>query len=160
MSGAGDILAASRRLHHVGVVVPDMDAALAYMAVFGHEEDYRGQVPEFECWCLFLKAPEGGPAVELVVPTGGSLARFNRGAGGLHHYAFVTPDLRALARAFAAEGASMLHPEPVKGAGNFLCNFLSPVATRGVLVEYVEPLAPSGAAMHLAPSGAATYPAP
>lgn len=139
---ATGILAASQRLHHVGIIQPDMEAAEAYMVVFGHEEDYRGYVPEFECWCLFLKAPAGGPSVELVVPTGGSLARFNRGAGGLHHYAFATPDIRALAAAFAVRDAAMLHPAPVKGAGNFLCNFLSPVATRGVLVEYVELLEP------------------
>lgn len=115
-----------------------MAAAEAYMEVFGHREAYRGEVPEFECWCLFLDPPPGQPAVELVVPTGGSLARFNRGAGGLHHYAIETPDLRALQAGFEARGMSMLRPEPVKGAGPFLCNFLSPVATRGVLVEYVQ----------------------
>ena len=126
------------RLHHVGIVQPDMQAAQDYMTVFGHIEDYRGFVPEFECWCLFCVTPSGQAAVEIVVPTGGSLARFNRGAGGLHHYAFETPDIRALQREFATRDMAMLHPEPVKGAGNFLCNFLSPVATRGVLVEYVE----------------------
>ncbi len=115
-----------------------MEAAKAYMEVFGHTEDYRGYVPEFECWCLFCSAPDGGPAIELVVPTGGSLARFNRGAGGLHHYGFQTRDIRALQRAFAEREVTMLQPEPVRGAGNFLCNFLSPVATRGVLVEYVQ----------------------
>jgi len=122
-------------------VVPDFAAAETYMALFGHVEDYRGEVPEFECWCLFMKAVPGAPAVELVVPTGGSLARFNRGAGGLHHYALTTGDIRALQADLAARDIPMLRPEPVKGAGNFLCNFVSPVATRGVLVEYVQPLA-------------------
>lgn len=135
---AGALIAASTTLHHVGIVQPDLEAAESYMAVFGHVEDYRGYVPEFECWCIFCVAPAGGPAVELVVPTGGSLARFNRGAGGLHHYAFLTPDIRALQRAFAERDARMLHAEPVKGAGSFLCNFLNPVATRGVLVEYIQ----------------------
>ena len=111
------------------------------MALFGHEEDYRGYVPEFECWCLFLRpdAP-GAAAVELVVPTGGPLARFNKGAGGLHHYALETDDIRALQAELAARDIQMLRPEPVKGAGDFLCNFVSPIATRGVLIEYVQPL--------------------
>jgi hypothetical protein len=26
----------------------------------------------------------------------------------------------------------------VKGAGNFLCNFLSPVYTRGITIEFVQ----------------------
>jgi methylmalonyl-CoA/ethylmalonyl-CoA epimerase len=126
------------KLHHVGVIQPDMDSAQFFMNVFGHVEDYRGFVPEFECWCIFCQALPGQPPIELVVPTGGSLARFNRGAGGLHHYALETPDIRTLQTEFARRDMAMLLPDPVKGAGPFLCNFLSPMATRGVLVEYVQ----------------------
>ena len=130
------------RLHHVGVIQPDFDSAADYMALFGHEEDYRGFVEPFSCWCVFLKAPPGQPAVELVIPEGGPLAKFNKGAGGLHHYAFETEDIRALQVGLAAKGVRMLEPEPVKGAGNFLCNFLHPVSTRGLIVEYVQLLPP------------------
>jgi len=136
-----DIIKTSTRLHHVGVIQPDMAAAEAYMNVFGHAEDYRGYVEPFRCWCIFLKtAAPGAAAVELVIPDGGPLAKFNKGAGGLHHYAFATADIRALQAAFAARDMPMLEAEPVKGAGDFLCNFLHPIATRGVIVEYVQPL--------------------
>lgn len=128
------------KLHHVGVIQPDMEAAEVYMELFNHTEDYRGFVESFQCWCIFLKAPPGEAAVELVVPEGGPLAKFNRGAGGLHHYAFETSDIRALATELAQKDVRMLEPEPVKGAGNFLCNFVHPVSTRGVIVEYVQPL--------------------
>jgi methylmalonyl-CoA/ethylmalonyl-CoA epimerase len=141
------VLAQQPKLHHVGLVQADWEVAQEYMAVFGHEEDYRGYVSEFECWCLFCKAPPGQPAVELVIPTGGSLARFNKGAGGLHHYALETADIRGLQRELAERDIAMLHPEPVKGAGDFLCNFINPIATRGVLVEYVELLTDS-ASLH------------
>jgi catechol 2,3-dioxygenase-like lactoylglutathione lyase family enzyme len=134
------LLHESHRLHHVGIVQPDMAAAETFMEIFGHAEDYRGYVEAFECWCIFCTAPAGSAAVELVVPTGGSLARFNRGAGGLHHYAFETPDIRVLQDDFAKRDVTMLLPEPVKGAGNFLCNFINPIATRGILVEYVQPI--------------------
>ena len=137
---AAAILPTAPKLHHVGVIQPDMEAALAFMAIFGHEEDYRGFVEPFSCWCIFLKAPPGEAAVELVVPEGGPLAKFNRGAGGLHHYAFVTPDIVALQAELAARDVRMLEPAPVKGAGNFLCNFVHPVSTRGVIVEYIQPL--------------------
>lgn len=59
---------------------------------------------------------------------------------GLHHYAFVTPDIVALQAEFAARDVRMLEDRPVKGAGNFLCNFVHPVSTRGVIVEYIQPL--------------------
>lgn len=134
------ILPEAPRIHHVGIVQPDMESAEEYMAVFGQAEAYRGYVPEFECWCIFLKAPPGEAAVELVVPTGGSLARFNRGAGGLHHYAYHTDDIVVLGAELASRDIFMLRPEPVKGAGNFLCNFVNPLFTRGILVEFVQPL--------------------
>ena len=138
-----NLLKMPQKLHHVGIVQPDMAAAEAFMTLFDHTEDYRGYVEAFECWCIFCAAPEDGVAIELVVPTGGSLARFNRGAGGLHHYAFETEDIHALQCNLAERDVPMLLSEPVKGAGNFLCNFISPVATRGVLVEYVQLLAAS-----------------
>jgi methylmalonyl-CoA/ethylmalonyl-CoA epimerase len=35
----------------------------------------------------------------------------------------------------------LLEPKHVKGAGPFLCNFLSPIYTRGITIEYVQLLA-------------------
>lgn len=132
------ILQAAPVLHHVGIVQPSMEDAEAYMALFGQEEDYRGWVEAFSCWCVFLRAPEGGAAVELVIPEGGPLERFNKGAGGLHHYALETPDLAALQDELARRDVRMLLDEPTRGAGDFLCNFVHPVSTRGVVVEYVQ----------------------
>ena len=132
------LLPPAPQIHHVGIVLPTFEAAHAYMAMFNHVEAYRGEVREFECWCLFCEAPEGQTAIELVVPTGGPLARFNRGVGGVHHFAIETPDLRALQKDFAEQNIPMLCPVPVKGAGNFLCNFLNPSVTRGIIVEYVQ----------------------
>lgn len=130
----------ARRLHHVGIVVPDWKAADEYLERFGHEEAYRGEVTEFECWCLFCIAPPGQPTIELVIPTGGSLARFNKGAGGLHHYAYEVEDIALATTNLAEKALPMVHPHAVKGAGNFLCNFLNPIGTKGLLVELVQPL--------------------
>lgn len=125
-------------LHHVGIVKPDFAQAEAFISQFGHEEDYRGFVEPFSCWCIFLKAPAGGTAIELVVPEGGPLAEFNPGMGGLHHYAYLTPDIAATQRDLADKGVQMLQTEAVRGAGNFLCNFVHPFSTRGVIVEYIQ----------------------
>ena len=125
-------------LHHVGIVQPDMEAADEFIKLFGYEEDYRGFVESFQCWCIFLKAPAGASAIELVVLVGGPLARFNKGAGGLHHYALVTEDIVELQKQFEARGIKMTESQPVKGAGNFLCNFVHPISTRGIVIEYVQ----------------------
>jgi methylmalonyl-CoA/ethylmalonyl-CoA epimerase len=127
----------SPRLHHVGIVQPSEEDAQTLMAVLELKEDYRGFVQLWSALCIFTKASSGSP-IEFVIPHGGPLERFNKGAGGLHHIALEVPDLKAHALALEAQGLKLLEPEPINGAGPFLCNFLSPVYTRGLTVEYVQ----------------------
>jgi methylmalonyl-CoA/ethylmalonyl-CoA epimerase len=124
-------------LHHVGIIQPSEEDALALMSLLGLEEDYRGFVPKWSALCIFTK-PSGGSPIEFVIPDGGPLERFNKGAGGLHHIALKVPDLDALAAELEAQDMKLLESEHVKGAGNFLCNFLSPVYTRGITIEFVQ----------------------
>lgn len=124
-------------LHHVGIVQPSEEDALQMMALMGLQEDYRGFVPQFSAICIFTRRTEGSP-IEFVVPEGGPLEKFNKGAGGLHHVALQVPDLDALARDLEAQDMRLLEPSHVKGAGPFICNFLSPIYTRGVTIEYVQ----------------------
>ena len=124
-------------LHHVGIVVPDADEMTAMMTTLGLVEDYRGYVPEFSALCVFTKA-NGASPVEFVIPDGGPLLKFNRGMGGLHHLAYLTDDLDAKAVELAAAGMRFIQDKHVCGAGPFRCNFLSPIYTRGLTVEYIE----------------------
>ncbi len=77
-----------------------------------------------------------------MVPSGGTLKEFNRGFGGLHHLAFTVPSLEELRELLAADGVRLLEASPVRGAGDFLCNFLPPVHAGGVIIEYVEFIEP------------------
>jgi methylmalonyl-CoA/ethylmalonyl-CoA epimerase len=131
-------------LHHVGIVSPSEEEAMALMALLSLQEDFRGFVPHWSALCIFSK-PNGASPIEFVVPDGGPLARFNKGAGGLHHIALQVPDLDALAVRLEAKDMKLLEAEHVKGAGDFLCNFLSPVYTRGVTIEFVQLLSAAGA---------------
>jgi methylmalonyl-CoA/ethylmalonyl-CoA epimerase len=124
-------------LHHVGIVQPEEEIAESLMALLGVRESYRGSVEAFHALCIFTEAVGHSP-IEFVIPKGGALERFNKGAGGLHHIAFEVPDLIALTEDLARRDMRMLEPNPVKGAGRFLCNFLLPSATRGIIVEYVQ----------------------
>lgn len=126
-------------LHHVGIVQMSEDDVAAMMAVLNLEEDYRGYVPEWHALCIFTKVASGSP-IEFVVPDGGPLMKFNKGMGGLHHIALQVEDLDVAAADLAKQDMRLLEPKHVKGAGNFLCNFLSPVYTRGLTVEYVQVL--------------------
>lgn len=109
------------------------------MALLGLVEEGRGYVECYAALCIFT-AGNGGSPLELVVPDGGRLAGFNRGLGGLHHVAITVDCLTELAAELGDRGISLLEPQPVRGAGAFLCNFLSPVFTRGMIVEFVQEL--------------------
>jgi catechol 2,3-dioxygenase-like lactoylglutathione lyase family enzyme len=124
-------------LHHVGIIQPTESAALALMALLGLEEDFRGFVPKWSALCIFTRKVAGSP-IEFVVPDGGPLAKFNKGLGGLHHIALEVTSLDDLAHRLSAAGMKLLETEHVKGAGQFFCNFLSPIYTRGITIEFVE----------------------
>ena len=125
-------------LHHVGIVSPSFEEAEQLMASMALKEDYRGYVEPWQCWCIFTR-PAHGAAIELVVAEGGSLARFNRGGGGVHHFAYQVESIADATRWIESQGMRMIEPAPIKGAGDFWCNFLSPASTRGVQIELVEP---------------------
>jgi methylmalonyl-CoA/ethylmalonyl-CoA epimerase len=127
------------KIHHVGIVQPSLEDALAFMSLLGLAEDFRGYVERWQCWCIFTKAT-GTTTIELVVPEGGPLAKFNKGAGGLHHVALEVDSLDEVRLRLEEQGLRLLEPNPVKGAGNFLCNFLSPVSTRGIQLEFIQVL--------------------
>jgi methylmalonyl-CoA/ethylmalonyl-CoA epimerase len=109
------------------------------MALLGLEEEYRGFVEAYQANCIFTRG-NAGSQIEFVVPEGGTLAQFNRGAGGIHHLALTVTSIRDVARELSDQGITLLEPEPVRGAGEFLCNFLPPAHTRGVIVEFIEEL--------------------
>ena len=124
-------------LHHVGLIVPSEKRVAALMTLLQLEEAYRGYVERWQALCIFSKAGTGSP-IEFVVPQGGVLTEFNGGVGGVHHMALAVDSLAKVSQRLQAKGMKMLEEEPVKGAGPFYCNFLSPLYTRGVLVEFVE----------------------
>ena len=111
---------------------------MAFMDLMGLEEAHRGFVEQYQALCIFTRGTGG--VVELVVPTGGVLQKFNRGVGGLHHVAFEVNDLQELAEELSKKGVKLLEAQPVRGSGRFLCNFLSPTYTRGLTVEFVQEL--------------------
>jgi len=124
------------RLHHVGIICPDRAAAEELMKLLGlvasGEEEY---VESYQADCIFTEGP--GSQIELIVPRGGKLSKFNKGAGGLHHIALEVGDLVATSRRLRAAGIELLEREPVD-AGRLLINFVPPIHTKGVIVEFVQ----------------------
>ena len=76
------------RLHHVGIIMPSMEKAEAFMDQFGLDTDYMEYVEAYHAHCLFTKYGKDESPVELIIPTEGVLTEFRNGKGGLHHIAF------------------------------------------------------------------------
>lgn len=126
------------RLHHVGIILKDMETAEAFLKQFGLEEDYCEYVEAYHAYCLFTKFGEDESPVELVIPTEGVLTEYRGGKGGLHHIAFEVDDVEAAKKEYEEKGLMMLEDVPVVGAGGIAVNFLRPRFGFGVLVEFVQ----------------------
>jgi len=126
------------RIHHVGIVVRDAEAAAdAYQRGLDLEvlaiEDFRT-----EARVVFLRA--GETLLHLIQPlradTPYAAALRERGEGA-HHLALGVADLRAAISALAASGVGVLG-DPRRDAGDVMAVFLDPAATGGTLIELVQ----------------------
>jgi methylmalonyl-CoA/ethylmalonyl-CoA epimerase len=130
----------ARELHHVAIVVADIEAELAfYRDHLGLEAAAVRDVPDQRARIAFL--PVGGTLLELVQPTDAEsgVARFlaERGRSTLHHLCFAVDDLAGALSALARDGVELVDHAPRPGAEGDVA-FLHPRAAHGVLVELID----------------------
>ncbi len=128
-------------LNHVGIAVPDIDAAIdVYRRVFGctditSPKDLATQGVTF----AFVNLPSG--QVELIQPLGDSspIVKFleRNPKGGQHHLCFEVEDIDAACVIMAERGMRVLGA-PRIGAHGTLVVFLHPSDAGGVLIELME----------------------
>ena len=133
------------RVHHVAVVVRDMDAALAtYRDQLHLPLDVLLPIESDGVRIAFL--PVGESSIELVEPTDEStgVARFLATRGeGFHHVCLEIDDVQAELDRLAAAGLELIDKSPRRGAEGPVA-FIHPRSCHGVLVELIE--APGGPA--------------
>jgi methylmalonyl-CoA/ethylmalonyl-CoA epimerase len=133
------------RIDHVGVAVPDLDAAIEfYTTVFGmrcvHEETNAEQGVR-EAMMAVGPTAEGG-CVQLLAPLtpDSPIAGFlDRRGPGVQQVAYTVVDVQAACAALRERGARLLYDEPRRGTAGSLINFVHPKSAGGVLVELVQP---------------------
>lgn len=138
-------------IDHVGLAVPDLDAAIAFhQDVLGnrlvHEETNEEQgVREA---MIAVGNPDGGGGeeqptmIQLLAPTGpdSPIAKFiDRHGPGLQQLAYRVSDLEAVSELLRARGLRLLYDNPRRGTAGSRINFIHPKDAGGVLVELVEP---------------------
>jgi methylmalonyl-CoA/ethylmalonyl-CoA epimerase len=133
------------RVHHVAVVVRDLDASLGFWRDFlGLPVELVLPIAQDRVTIAFL--PVGESRVELVMPTDDTtgVARFLAGKGeGFHHVCFEVPNISEALMRLEMDGIELIDSAARKGAEGPVA-FLHPRSCQGVLVELIE--APGGPA--------------
>jgi methylmalonyl-CoA/ethylmalonyl-CoA epimerase len=132
-------------VHHVGIVVRDLDEAIAlYRDRFGLALESVHELTGDGIRAAFLGT--AGARIELLQPTRDDtgVARFLEARGpGQHHVCFEVPDVAATLDALAHAGLELVDATPRRGAHGPVA-FIHPRSALGTLVELIE--APGGPA--------------
>jgi methylmalonyl-CoA/ethylmalonyl-CoA epimerase len=131
------------RLNHVGVAVPDIDAAIAFwretMGATQITEPF--DMPEQGVRVCFVDTPNLGTQIELLAPLSEAspVSAFlgRNPLGGQHHLAFEVPDIAAARAEFEAMGKRVLGPTRI-GAHGTSVFFVHPRDMAGTLTEIME----------------------
>jgi methylmalonyl-CoA epimerase len=130
----------ARSIHHVGVAVEDLDAAVAtYERLFGGRLEHRERVEDQGVEAASMRLGES--RVELLAalgedtPVGKFLAK--RGPG-MHHIAYAVDDVAAALDQLRGEGAELIDAAPRRGMFGLEVAFVHPESVHGVLSEVVS----------------------
>jgi methylmalonyl-CoA/ethylmalonyl-CoA epimerase len=131
------------KIDHVGIAVPDLDAAIAfYRDTFGvlsvHEETNEEQgVRE-----AMLAVGDGTTRIQLLAPLNdeSTIAKFiGRNGPGVQQVAYTVEDIDAVSAQLRSRGLRLLYDAPRRGTSDSRVNFIHPKDAGGVLVELVQP---------------------
>lgn len=130
---------------HVGVAVPDLDAAIAWYhdhlgMIVVHEEINTDQGVR-EAMLSVRGAPVGSAQVQLMAPLDDTctIAKFiDKRGPGIQQIAYRVSDLDALSERLRDKGVRLLYDAPRRGTANSRINFIHPKDGGGVLIELVE----------------------
>lgn len=133
-------------IDHVGIAVPDLDAAIAWYhdtlgMILVHEEINAEQGVR-EAMLAVRGAPAGSAQIQLMAPLDDNctIAKFiDKRGPGIQQLAVRVSDLDALSEQLHANGVRLLYDAPRRGTAGSRINFVHPKDAGGVLVELVEP---------------------
>ncbi len=132
-------IASRLELHHVGIVVSDLEAALAAYERLGFTGGERWLMPQHQIEAVTFASGSGW--VELITPTDpeSPIARFLAKRGDtLHHVAYRTNNLDGELERLKAAGVRLIDETPRTGTHGWRIAFLHPESCNGVLTELVD----------------------
>ncbi len=130
-------------IDHVGIAVPDLDAAIAYYRdTFGLQVAHEEVNEEEGVREAMLAVGESGSHIQLLAPLNAesTIAKFiDRSGPGMQQLAYRVTDVEAVSAILRERGVRLLYDAPKRGTSDSRINFIHPKDAGGVLVELVEP---------------------
>ena len=129
---------------HVGIAVPDLDAALVWYRDNLGFENLHEEINEEQGVREAMVGPagDGATVIQLLAPLNdeSTIAKFiERSGPGLQQLAVRVTDVEAVAARLTENGVRLLYPQPKSGTAGSRINFVHPKDAGGVLLELVEP---------------------
>ena len=154
-SAGGSALPGLLSVDHVGLAVPDLEAAIAFhtdvlgLVLLHREDNADAEVAEA---MLGRAAGPDATQVQLLAPLSeeSAIARFLARSGpGLQQLAYRVADVDEAARVLRSRGLRLLYDAARSGTSGSRINFVHPRDTGGVLIELVEPATFSRSTAHV-----------
>ena len=127
-------------IHHIGIAVHDLDAALdEYRRQYNVEPVHREVVASQGVEEAMIAV--GGSHIQLLAPLSedSPVGKFLTSKGeGMHHVAYAVADIEAALEHLRGEGVRLVDEEPRIGGGGHRIAFVHPKALAGTLIELVE----------------------
>jgi methylmalonyl-CoA epimerase len=127
-------------IDHVGIAVPDLDAAVAlYRRTLGVEPTHRERVESQGVEEVLFAL--GASSIQLLGPLGPDtpVGRFlERRGPGVHHIGYRVESVADALEHLRSEGVRLIDEEPRPGSRGTTIAFVHPEGMGGVLVELVQ----------------------
>ncbi|MGI8722083.1 MAG: methylmalonyl-CoA epimerase [Geodermatophilaceae bacterium] len=128
---------------HVGIAVPDLDAALAFYAETFDLHSVHEEVNEEQgVREAMLVIGNSGARIQLLAPlrADSAIGKFlERSGPGIQQLAYRVTDIDEVSATLRERGLRLLYDSAKRGTANSRVNFIHPKDAGGVLVELVEP---------------------
>lgn len=126
-------------IHHIGVVVDDIDVAVEEYLKLGFSGGEKSRVVEQNVDIAALRAGESWVEILAPIDRDSGIGRFLTSRGpGFHHIAYLVDDLAGTLDALADAGVELIDRQPRVGLHDWRVAFIHPRACAGVLTELVE----------------------
>jgi methylmalonyl-CoA epimerase len=128
------------KIDHIGIAVASIAEARKMYEALGLTVDSIEEVPDEGVRVAFISC--GETRIELLEPLSPDtiVGKYIEKRGpGVHHICMASDDVKADDARLREQGLQVLRPEPTRGAGGALVQFVHPRSTGGVLLELSEP---------------------